>query len=114
MFSESGALHWFGDLLMKHYDWVRFWSESGADVLLDDKGYLLDPGTPAAKYHEHLVFPLEHFADRRCLVLLGEPGIGKSKEARTEFERVIALVSAGRDLCRYLRLETYSSEDRLV
>jgi hypothetical protein len=61
-------------------DAERFWCEHGDEFALDDDGYLRDP--------EALFFTVSlnpsavatsSFVDKRCLVLLSEPGIGKTR-----------------------------------
>ena len=59
----------------KFYQWNRYWRPRGSDLLLRDNGFLFSPG----KYNSH-VLPFEKIADTPCLVLLGEPGMGKSSE----------------------------------
>lgn len=63
------------------YGWRRFWSVPTASVAITQDGYLDDPEqrwlgvspNPAA-------VPFEGIASVPCLVLLGEPGMGKSRE----------------------------------
>ncbi len=59
--------------MKKLYPWTRFWVPQGGAVLLDDRGYLKDSDrlkSDAVKWDRMSSLP--------CLVLLGEPGIGKS------------------------------------
>src|SRR6266511_1001945 len=62
----------------------RFWCPPSGRIALDEGGFLVEPGglfgaeQTLATYDEIDVYP--------CLVLLGEPGIGKS----TELERAVA------------------------
>jgi predicted NACHT family NTPase len=64
----------------KIYNWKRFWCSRTSQVNLADRGYLCDPESE----YGHLLNPelvgLEAIADVPCLILLGEPGIGKSRE----------------------------------
>ncbi|WP_129677549.1 NACHT domain-containing NTPase [Candidatus Chloroploca sp. Khr17] len=60
------------------YNWRRFWIPHNATIRLDERGYLADPEEPlGAAYNPELV-SLEALADMPCLVLLGDPGMGKS------------------------------------
>lgn len=67
--------------------WKRFWVPHDSIIRLDEDGYLVDP---EAKYGDVLnpdAVPFSEIADTPCLVLLGEPGIGKTtamREAATE------------------------------
>jgi nucleoside phosphorylase/predicted NACHT family NTPase len=63
------------------YGWRRFWSPPTAGITITAEGYLEDPDqrwlgsspNPDAR-------TLDTLAERPCLVLLGEPGMGKSRE----------------------------------
>jgi predicted NACHT family NTPase len=62
------------------YDWQRFWCPRSSQINLADSGYLYDPDEKwGLAYNQDLV-KLEKIADVPCLILLGEPGIGKSHE----------------------------------
>lgn len=81
---------------------------------LSDGGYLYDP---EAKYGDVLnpdVMPFESLSHIPCLVLLGEPGIGKSQSMQLEREAIDAIVEKHGGQTLWLDLRSYSSEDRLV
>lgn len=71
------------------YDWKRFWCTRTAQINLGDRGYLVDPESD----YGHLLNPelvsLESIADLPCLILLGEPGIGKSQEMANLFKYTV-------------------------
>ncbi len=71
---------------MTLYDWKRFWCPRESDRPLTEGGYLVDPEREDG--WRHSLAPLSHFADKPCLVLLGEPGIGKTTEFDAECERL--------------------------
>ena len=63
------------------YDWKRFWCPRSSQINLGDRGgYLTDPESEYGKYANPELVGLEAISDVPCLVLLGEPGIGKSQE----------------------------------
>ncbi|SEP46878.1 NACHT domain-containing protein [Propionispora vibrioides] len=61
------------------YKWNRFWCSRDKFVNLDN-GFLYDPQSEYGKYHNPNAKPLEEFLSYQCLVLLGDPGLGKSFE----------------------------------
>jgi len=81
---------------------------------LSDDGYLADP---EAKYWRALnpdLVALSTLRELRCLVLLGEPGIGKSTAVDEDYAD---LTRAGAPLgakCVRFDLRSYGSEDRIV
>lgn len=95
------------------YPWKRFWCRRGGTISLADQGFLLDPESEYAKYYTTDVVSFEAIANIQCLVLLGEPGIGKSTTLRTEFERVRQAAAAANDVAMYFDLRDYSSDTRL-
>ena len=68
---------------MKYYSWQRYWHDHKKDPTVNN-GFLLVWGE-----HETVSFPFEHFSDQPCLVLLGEPGMGKSRELKRIYEQQI-------------------------
>ncbi|MDV3352178.1 hypothetical protein QGP82_26110 [Leptothoe sp. LEGE 181152] len=62
------------------YNWRRFWRSRNAQINLGDRDYLIDPESEWGHRHNSELVELEAIADVPCLVLLGEPGIGKSQE----------------------------------
>jgi predicted NACHT family NTPase len=62
------------------YGWTRFWCPRSSQINLGDRGYLTDPESEYGKYANPELVGLEAIAEVPCLILLGEPGIGKSQE----------------------------------
>jgi predicted NACHT family NTPase len=90
------------------YDWPRFWLPRGRQALLADGGYLYIP-----KFRSDIV-PFNEINNIPCLVLLGEPGIGKSHALRAEQEALRAELLDGSSDILALDLRSFGSEDRLV
>ena len=66
------------------YNWRRFWCPREGRYSLADRGYLVDPTTGAWKLVQEDVCSFEDINQAQCLILLGEPGIGKSIALETE------------------------------
>jgi len=63
------------------YPWKRFWYPRETSIELLDGGYLYRPETEwANRFFDGNLVPLEELAAIPCLILLGEPGLGKSRE----------------------------------
>ncbi|MFL5244705.1 MAG: NACHT domain-containing protein [Gemmataceae bacterium] len=60
------------------YPWKRFWYPRSADFRLSDRGYLSDPDGEYGKILNPDAVSFDQISDVPCLILLGEPGIGKS------------------------------------
>lgn len=60
----------------------RYWHNSGEVLPLDENGFLRDPTIDwyQVYYQDEEVFKLSELMQFECLLLLGEPGIGKSTE----------------------------------
>lgn len=96
---------------MCDYEWKRFWCPRGQPYILSNDGYLGDPDTKSGlNLNSHLT-PLQDYSHVPCLVLLGEPGIGKSTEFHAAFSRLEAVE---RDRAILIDLKEYQTDSRLV
>lgn len=89
----------------------RFWCPRESAYALEDHGFLRDPdatwfGTQSANPG---VLRIDDLRDHRCLVLVGEPGAGKS----TAVADTTRLVASGVPVVSF-DLAAYGSEDRLA
>jgi len=91
------------------YNWKRFWCPRTAQINLGDRGYLADPTSDWGKQYNPELVELEAIADVPCLILLGEPGIGKSKAINKARE-----IQACEQKSLPLDLHSYGSENRLI
>ena len=65
----------------------RFWVPLGEEISLADSGFLPDPTDEfSALYNEHAA-ELDDLDELSCLVLLGEPGSGKTTALEADLER---------------------------
>lgn len=96
------------------YNWQRYWCPRDASYSLQDGGYLADPhGTWGAAFNPNLL-AFQDVARAPCLVLLGEPGIGKSQAIEASRRTVEAdLRAAGNEILQ-VDLRTGDSEERLI
>jgi hypothetical protein len=93
------------------YPWPRFWVPHDGSIDLSDGGFLRDPADwPTTRRALHPLAALQHW---RSLVLLGEPGIGKSTTLKEEAERVARLDAAASLDSIYVDLRAFSSESLL-
>lgn len=89
----------------------RFWLAADRAYTMDQQGWLLDRSHGRFFSTNADVLTTNELASKRCLVLLGEPGIGKSTAVSLDSPLVTA--GAGAQSLR-VDLGSYSSEDRLV
>lgn len=61
-----------------HFHWKRFWYPRGSSLNLEDDGYLPDPDSQSSRLWNKQVVSFEEISGLRALVLLGDPGMGKS------------------------------------
>lgn len=103
------------DTSVRSIPWKRFWANSATPDL--DEGYLANPEDELRFFvgNEH-ARTLEQLAGFRCLILLGEPGSGKSSEvdrASNKARKVdLSLVSDVTSLYRHLFDASWLSEWR--
>lgn len=88
------------------YPWKRFWCPRDGRINFDQySGYPYDPEGEWSRLHQEDFRSLDQIEEAPCLVMLGEPGIGKSRavdECKTTYAR------AGHP-CLYLNLRAYDS-----
>jgi hypothetical protein len=84
--------------------WRRLWVPQGEAVMLDDDGIVADP--EGFHFHQHLRHTAQLTAP--CLILLGDPGMGKSTELRGLFRSAHASAESAGNLAllKDLRLPT--------
>ncbi len=60
------------------FNWKRFWYPRGTSLNLADDGYLPDPDSESTRFWNKHVVSFEEISALKALVLLGDPGMGKS------------------------------------
>ena len=68
------------------YPWKRFWCQRSDTMNLTPEGYLCDPDSQWGNVNNPDLVTLDKIADIPCLILLGEPGVGKSQEMQNLVE----------------------------
>ena len=87
----------------------RFWVRRGASISLTPDGFLEDPDGEWGRYVNPEARPFTAYAEVPCLVLLSEPGMGKS----VEMERIFANRQPPTDVGIFARLGDYDSDEIL-
>jgi hypothetical protein len=92
-----------------NHNWERFWIARTGTIDLSDGGFFADPTYALLNPDASTPLPLARLADYPALVLLGEPGIGKSTALKAEAIRLAS--SAPTDtISLHVDLRAYSSE----
>jgi hypothetical protein len=79
-------------------------------ISLSDGEFLSDPEEEYFKYHRSDVVAFDKISSKPCLVLLGEPGIGKSTAILSEYKSI----TSGTDKVAFFNLNEYGDETRLI
>ncbi len=66
----------------------RFLIPAGSDITLDFNGFLPDPEDTYGKYYNETIISFEKVENEKCLIILGEPGSGKSTIFREESKKL--------------------------
>src|SRR4029453_16129040 len=100
--------------MAKHiYDWKRFWCPREGHYSLADDGFLVDPESEWARYYAGDVVSFESIEHFQCLVLLGEPGSGKTTTLEREWERIERRLAGTADVVLRFDLREFSTDLRL-
>ena len=96
------------------YSWKRFWCPENGSFRLADNGFLYDPDDDyGTAINPHLV-PLAQVQGASCLVLLGEPGIGKSTAIEQEVLASKQKATTSGYVVLAINLGEYGDEARLI
>lgn len=96
------------------YNWKRFWCSRTGSFDLSDGGYLADPDSEWGHLYNPNVKSFESITTIPCLVLLGEPGIGKTHAIQIAQSATCDKIKEVGDQVLCLDLRSYGSEDRLI
>jgi predicted NACHT family NTPase len=96
------------------YKWKRFWCPREGSLSLHDGGYLVDPEGPYGQHWNADLHPFDSIAVSTCLVMLGEPGMGKTSTMQSERKAIDVRVRAGGGDTLWLDLRSCGSEYQLA
>lgn len=96
-----------------NYNWKRFWVVRNGKVNLSDGGYLRNPDTDFGRVFNPDALPFEAIAEVPCLVLLGEPGIGKSNEIDKQWQLTFQQSNERGEVALKFNLRDYQTDVRL-
>ena len=89
------------------HEWQRYWLPLGETLNLDEGGFLPDPEDAFRTHYNPRIRTLESLRGQPLLVLLGEPGAGKS----TVLEEAAAQLGKAGHLVHYKRLNEFTEAD---
>jgi len=98
----------------KTYNWKRFWCPRGGTIGLSDRGYLSDPDSSFGQIVNKNVVPISSIIQTPCLILLGEPGMGKTYTMEAELSYLKNQLESEGNAEISLDLRRFSSEERLI
>lgn len=92
-----------------YYNWTRYWHPKDETIRLDGTGFPFEPGI----LNQNLV-TFESVAHYPCVVLFGEPGIGKSTVLQSEYEKAGEAAVTSSNAVMLCDLAAYSTDYALV
>src|SRR6266567_6300825 len=98
------------------YDWRRYWVPSDGAFSFDSDGFLLPPANDSDRlfWPKTDVVGFDALITKPCLVLLGEPGIGKTFALREAEKQARAAHDRARAGFLFRNLGVYASDTHLV
>lgn len=96
----------------RKFPWKRFWCPPDALLHLESDGFLTDCENTYGKMFAPETKGFQEIEKTHCLILLGEPGIGKSTAMYDEISRIPRIEGSGQSVT-VINLKEYGSEDCL-
>ncbi len=96
------------------FDWKRFWYPFGTTVSFADDGFVADPEGEYGSYLNPELSGLTRYEDKQCLVLLGEPGLGKSDALDQYRIQLLETLHGSPDRVELINLKNFGSDFALV
>jgi predicted NACHT family NTPase len=100
-------------MVKRIYDWKRFWCPREATFSLTDGGYLSDPDQEWGNVLQPDVVSFEKMSSIPCLVLLGEPGIGKTSEMEHQYRISMREEKERGNGAQWIDLKSFQTDARL-
>lgn len=92
----------------QNYNWQRFWYQAGEVPPIDKNGYL----TKSINHEtDELISTYDAISHRGCLILLGEPGIGKSDTLKKAYESEYYRIKGTKNDVRFIDLRDVATRD---
>jgi predicted NACHT family NTPase len=112
----EGKVSTLKDSLTAGYRWRRLWVPREGFLDLSDQGFphLPDDERRQLGGWKHDAVYFDAIANTPCLILLGEPGMGKTHALQEERLAVESMSGPNESKTLFLDLRSYSSEDRLI
>jgi len=98
----------------RSYGWKRFWCPRGGTFSLSDGGYLIDPDSEYGRLLHPGAVSFSKMQGSPCLMLLGEPGIGKTTAMASHYSLSVAEASKTGDAVRWVDLNSFQTDAMLV
>jgi predicted NACHT family NTPase len=108
---KAGRLQTNNYMPEKDYNWKRFWCPRETEYRLGDNGFLTDPDDDYGKFSNLNLISTENLHTQQYLILLGEPGIGKSFEINNFYNQC---VTQAKNENLFIDLKSVGDENRLL
>ncbi len=99
-------------MTQRQYPWKRLWAPEGETVFRDG-GFVYVPDKQDPAFFNAKLARLEDLS-QRCLILLGQPGLGKSTELKRYVADLEKRLEAEKDEVLFRDLNVYGTDQRLV
>ncbi|SPP64808.1 NACHT domain-containing protein [Nitrospira lenta] len=96
------------------FNWERFWHPRGSSLNLTDGGYLPDPHSQTGRFANPQILSLSKIHESKALVLLGDPGMGKSTVLADEELLLKSTPRDPTDRHLFINLRSYQTETRVI
>src|ERR1051326_8700101 len=100
--------------LLEHYPWTRFWYPWDTQVNFDQNGFVYDPESESGRALNPTLTTLGSMQGKQCLILLGEPGLGKSTDLREHYDQMQEKAHTDGNVVIWIDLKDIPSDSALA
>lgn len=96
------------------HNWVRYWVPAEKGYPVDGLGFPVNPAADHAYFYQTEALRFEELDAKRCLILLGDPGLGKTSALLEAHKAAETALSGTTDMALCMNLGEYEDQGLLV
>jgi len=101
-------------MTMTQHNWIRYWVPAEKGYSVDGLGFPVNPAADHAYFYQTEALRFEELTAKCCLILLGDPGLGKTNAMREAHKAAETALAGTPDMALRMNLGEYEDQGLLV